>query len=326
MFSVPDRCSARCMDPECSVEFTFLQRRHHCRRCGMIFCGTCSQFSAKLPKQGYKSPVRVCRTCFEFERRRRVFEGQLPFLEKGGTLQKFMQGIAKHVTHSVKDSIRSGLTSFFGGTHDGETNAEVGDESNATVQVHHDVHVWIEASQRPGLSQNVKFCWRNVIVDTDSSTFSPSIKTRRSTVRHKARLLKDVRAISKGIKTETLKNQFKTSSDTEAEGRMCFSLIFADRSLDFRALDESSRKKWLEALEAATQFATFEPSPASFRERVLKDVFLAEKKYHSEEERQRRERELQFRKTEQSARARLEARQKARERRLNEIEKWKKRK
>lgn len=42
-----------------------MKRRHHCRRCGRIFCESCSSRSQLLPQ--YDAPVRVCDDCFQEE-------------------------------------------------------------------------------------------------------------------------------------------------------------------------------------------------------------------------------------------------------------------
>ncbi|XP_064465654.1 lateral signaling target protein 2 homolog isoform X2 [Ornithodoros turicata] len=57
---LPDELISNCM--ECSVQFTILRRRHHCRRCGKIFCSRCSSNTLCLPH--YVKPVRVCNSCF----------------------------------------------------------------------------------------------------------------------------------------------------------------------------------------------------------------------------------------------------------------------
>ncbi|KAL7673663.1 hypothetical protein ACOME3_008516 [Neoechinorhynchus agilis] len=51
---------------ECGVLFTVTRRRHHCRSCGLIFCGPCSR--SKLKMSFYeadveKEDVRVCKMC-----------------------------------------------------------------------------------------------------------------------------------------------------------------------------------------------------------------------------------------------------------------------
>eukprot|EP01063_Lacrimia_lanifica_P012089 TRINITY_DN18702_c0_g1_i1.p1 TRINITY_DN18702_c0_g1~~TRINITY_DN18702_c0_g1_i1.p1 ORF type:complete len:1168 (+),score=288.03 TRINITY_DN18702_c0_g1_i1:73-3576(+) len=55
---VPDSEASSCLT--CDRGFTFLTRRHHCRRCGQIFCGKCSE---KRAHNG-KTNVRVCDGCF----------------------------------------------------------------------------------------------------------------------------------------------------------------------------------------------------------------------------------------------------------------------
>lgn len=46
----------------CGKMFTMTIRKHHCRVCGLIFCASCSDKTAKIVSN--KSPVRVCSTCF----------------------------------------------------------------------------------------------------------------------------------------------------------------------------------------------------------------------------------------------------------------------
>ncbi|KAH9843911.1 FYVE-domain-containing protein [Rhodofomes roseus] len=62
---------------ECRRRFTFLNRRHHCRRCGRIFCDRCSSWRALLdPSDVVHDPAdaevlhtpalqRVCQVCYE---------------------------------------------------------------------------------------------------------------------------------------------------------------------------------------------------------------------------------------------------------------------
>ncbi|CCD25432.1 ESCRT-0 subunit protein VPS27 NDAI_0F01130 [Naumovozyma dairenensis CBS 421] len=49
----------------CSKKFSLLNRRHHCRSCGGIFCQEHSSHNIELPDLGIYEPVRVCDNCFD---------------------------------------------------------------------------------------------------------------------------------------------------------------------------------------------------------------------------------------------------------------------
>lgn len=57
---VQDKDATHCF--KCHDEFTFVNRRHHCRSCGNVVCGDCS--SRKLPLPGWSDPQRVCVNCY----------------------------------------------------------------------------------------------------------------------------------------------------------------------------------------------------------------------------------------------------------------------
>ena len=58
----PDEGSSECRS--CHATFNFLRRRHHCRKCGLLFCHDCSLRRAAVPPQ-HLTAVRVCEKCFE---------------------------------------------------------------------------------------------------------------------------------------------------------------------------------------------------------------------------------------------------------------------
>lgn len=57
-WSEGDECS------NCQSEFSLLQRKHHCRACGGIFCNKCSNKQAIIPQFGIEKEVRVCDKCY----------------------------------------------------------------------------------------------------------------------------------------------------------------------------------------------------------------------------------------------------------------------
>ncbi|NXR59567.1 ZFY16 protein, partial [Rhadina sibilatrix] len=58
---VPDSEAPNCMN--CQVKFTFTKRRHHCRACGKVFCGSCCKRKCKLHYM--EKEARVCTGCYD---------------------------------------------------------------------------------------------------------------------------------------------------------------------------------------------------------------------------------------------------------------------
>ena len=50
---------------KCHRLFTVIERRHHCRNCGLLFCHRDSSQRVPLPQLGFLQPVRVCDNCFQ---------------------------------------------------------------------------------------------------------------------------------------------------------------------------------------------------------------------------------------------------------------------
>ena len=65
---MPDQSCRVCY--ECDSQFTLFNRRHHCRLCGRIFCGKCTENSVPAPSSSQKNSwderekIRVCNYCY----------------------------------------------------------------------------------------------------------------------------------------------------------------------------------------------------------------------------------------------------------------------
>jgi len=73
---IPDSKSAFCSIPDCAKPFSFLERRHHCRRCGEAVCQTHFGASLRLNSEAVPDengfPSEVCDDCFLTYQRRKV--------------------------------------------------------------------------------------------------------------------------------------------------------------------------------------------------------------------------------------------------------------
>lgn len=58
---IPDSLAEKCYG--CHSSFSLVLRRHHCRRCGNVFCDACSSARIPLVSAGFFTPVRVCEKC-----------------------------------------------------------------------------------------------------------------------------------------------------------------------------------------------------------------------------------------------------------------------
>ncbi|KAK3188184.1 hypothetical protein Dsin_027745 [Dipteronia sinensis] len=99
----------------CSSQFTFINRKHHCRRCGGIFCNSCTQQRMNLRGQG-DLPVRICEPCKKLEEAAR-FELRHGYKSRAGKgssrlAAKNEDEILNQILGTDgKESIRSGLSS-----------------------------------------------------------------------------------------------------------------------------------------------------------------------------------------------------------------------
>ena len=84
---VPDGEANTCMHCK-KVQFTLVNRRHHCRKCGVVCCNTCSSKRFLLPAQSSK-PLRVCLTCYD-ELARQGAGGGNSFSKGGQSVMSFI--------------------------------------------------------------------------------------------------------------------------------------------------------------------------------------------------------------------------------------------
>ncbi|PNY28051.1 Molybdenum cofactor biosynthesis protein 1, partial [Tolypocladium capitatum] len=65
----PDPESSICDDPTCKRSFSYFVRRHHCRRCGHIFCDWHSNYVLPLDQDAHFNPraalSRACNHCYQ---------------------------------------------------------------------------------------------------------------------------------------------------------------------------------------------------------------------------------------------------------------------
>ena len=74
----PDESQHACTS--CKDVFSVFRRRHHCRKCGGLFCSTCSN-RVLTNVRGYKHPVRSCEECFSKEQWKSRKAGSTEFTE-----------------------------------------------------------------------------------------------------------------------------------------------------------------------------------------------------------------------------------------------------
>merc|ERR1719242_559195 len=100
----------------CTRQFTLLKRRHHCRRCGKLVCGKCSQ--AKRLDRVRGEFVRVCDDCLECEYE--VVVRSRPF---GSTFASSVSPHKLRATYVV--NVKPGLSAHKGGLKEGSRLVEI---------------------------------------------------------------------------------------------------------------------------------------------------------------------------------------------------------
>ncbi|XP_071691261.1 uncharacterized protein [Rutidosis leptorrhynchoides] len=116
----------------CSSQFTFINRKHHCRRCGGLFCGSCTKQRMYLRGQG-ESPVRICEPC-------KTLEEAARFEMRHGHKNKSRKGASKLVADDEDDvgsesvsSEKESLSSMQRATSSSHSNSEMDFDLESTT-------------------------------------------------------------------------------------------------------------------------------------------------------------------------------------------------
>jgi len=117
----------------CGSKFTLVLRKHHCRICGQIFCGACSNDRITGKFFGYSTPrVRCCESCSsesitfltstKSATRRRGIAAQEVTKALYGVLQSTMED-SKEVEGHIDNKLEPNGSSFSGGPEDGSRSS-----------------------------------------------------------------------------------------------------------------------------------------------------------------------------------------------------------
>jgi len=94
---IPDNQAENCI--ACKAKFDFIKRRHHCRRCGQIFCGKCSSNKVQFHRMGFVDPVRLCKPCSDVTKKEEEFFNN--------DLKLLLSGVPMRVSKSLDPPIPS---------------------------------------------------------------------------------------------------------------------------------------------------------------------------------------------------------------------------
>nr|CAD7433515.1 unnamed protein product [Timema monikensis] len=121
---VPDSEAVVCMHCK-KTQFTVLNRRHHCRKCGAVVCGPCSSKRLMLPNQSSK-PLRVCLNCYDTLSRAKAQQNNVSSPNDNNSFNKGNK-FSDYSTFDLKERSGSGESS-------GEDDSDEDDDTNKLNQ------------------------------------------------------------------------------------------------------------------------------------------------------------------------------------------------
>merc|ERR1712096_62595 len=109
----------------CQKVFDFLNRKHHCRRCGSCFCGKCTNYKLNLTRMNFIDPVRHCYECAIVTKNEcQFFDNNVKYLLKGcefnlydsdenylGQFTFYLSGDYRHLKNTVGSKQENNLVS-----------------------------------------------------------------------------------------------------------------------------------------------------------------------------------------------------------------------
>jgi len=102
----PDKEVTTCLG--CQAKFDFIKRKHHCRRCGHIFCNKCCSSKVQFHRMGFVDPVRLCTPCSTVTKQEEeFFNTHLKLLFSGATFN--VCSSVKEIESPLSDEIQSNL-------------------------------------------------------------------------------------------------------------------------------------------------------------------------------------------------------------------------
>lgn len=119
---LPDNASQICMNLACSVPFSMLKRRHHCRACGILVCDDCSKKRRIVANVHRTNEVRVCDECDELmtTSKEDLYRGIDLAVEGGHTdlvkmLLEFVRArkINRHFSYLLYEALETGHLDMF---------------------------------------------------------------------------------------------------------------------------------------------------------------------------------------------------------------------